>query len=502
MAPRGASIVLAMAAAVGIVTGPAASSLSPDPDVQLQLGRFLYSQGLFKESLEAFQAALAATEAGARVPARKGVVQSALRVAEFVMARAEAESLLRDAPGDSEALSLYGDALWAGGLFGEAEASYRDALSRAAKDARALNGVARALSARGRQPDALEHAMAALSLNARDPEFHHTVGNIYERLGRYDLGAESLMRFINLLPVGARDERVLLARAELRFLASFGRRRPSEIQGKAGQVYVLPVRIENDKIFVRGRVNGGSDIDFVLDTGSEMAVLTKPVAERHGVDPVTYTISAGVGNVGLRGLQLARIDRLEFGPLKLRHVPTIIKNPPLAGLPREESEAFSPLAFGLSMSVDYERKLLTMAARLPNQSRGDVQMPLWMHRLATVRGVVDSHPTAFVVDTGGQVISISRATVNALNRPEPERKIGLRVWGASGWDPDAYLMPGVALAFSDIRYSNFSVVVLNLRAPSVLLGYELGGIVGHSFLSRYKVDFDLERSELRLTRPS
>jgi hypothetical protein len=74
------------------------------------------------------------------------------------------------------------------------------------------------------------------------------------------------------------------------------------------------------------------------------------------------------------------------------------------------------------------------------------------------------------------------------------------VWGASGWDPDAYLLPGVALAFSDIKYDNFSVVVLNLRAPSVLLGYELGGIVGHQFLSRFRVSFDLDRSVLRLNR--
>jgi len=43
-------------------------------------------------------------------------------------------------------------------------------------------------------------------------------------------------------------------------------------------------------------------------------------------------------------------------------------------------------------------------------------------------------------------------------------------------------------------------VVLNLRAPSVLLGYELGGIVGHRFLSRYEVTIDLNRAELRLKK--
>jgi hypothetical protein len=45
------------------------------------------------------------------------------------------------------------------------------------------------------------------------------------------------------------------------------------------------------------------------------------------------------------------------------------------------------------------------------------------------------------------------------------------------------------------------LAVLNLRAPSVLLGYQVGGIVGHNFLSRYRVSIDVPRSEVRLERP-
>jgi hypothetical protein len=82
----------------------------------------------------------------------------------------------------------------------------------------------------------------------------------------------------------------------------------------------------------------------------------------------------------------------------------------------------------------------------------------------------------------------------------PGRRIALRVYGTSGWDRDAFLMQGLNLSFRDIEYNNFSVVVLNLRAPSVLLGFQLGGIVGHKFLSPYRVAMDLDRSELRMTR--
>ena len=74
------------------------------------------------------------------------------------------------------------------------------------------------------------------------------------------------------------------------------------------------------------------------------------------------------------------------------------------------------------------------------------------------------------------------------------------MYGSSGWDTEAFLLPGVNLAFDAIQYQNFSVIVLNLDTPSALLGFQVGGIVGHRFLSNYRVSIDLERSMLRLKK--
>ena len=139
-----------------------------------------------------------------------------------------------------------------------------------------------------------------------------------------------------------------------------------------------------------------------------------------------------------------------------------------------------------------------MAKELPEES-ADVELPMRFHRLAVVRGVVNGDPKSFVVDTGGEVISISLGTAATLTT-RPPRHIPLRVFGTSGWDRDAYLLPGVNLSFSGIDYDNFSVVVLNLHRPSALLGFQIGGIVGHDFLSNYRVSIDLKRSVLRLSR--
>jgi hypothetical protein len=154
------------------------------------------------------------------------------------------------------------------------------------------------------------------------------------------------------------------------------------------------------------------------------------------------------------------------------------------------------------MIIDYQAKMITFGKHLPPEP-STLDLPLRLHRLATVRGTVDgTHAANFVVDTGGEVISISTATATSLGRPEPARKIALKVFGSSGWDKDAFLLPGVDLAFDTIHYQNFPVVVLNLDTPSALLGFQLGGIVGHKFLSRYRVGIDLEKSVLSLKQTS
>ena len=492
--------LLTLLVAAGLVMAVDAFSPPETPEIQLQLGNLLYADGRFSEALTAYEHAVVSPEPRVRIPARIGLVQSALRVGGFQQARSEALVLRQERPSDAFALTVYGDAMWSAGLFEEAELGYAEALALQPEEARGHNGVARVLSARARYDEALEHALRAVRLEPREADYHHTLGNVYERLGRYDHAATALGSFINLLPKGLADSRAVWAASELKFLSSFGNKSPYEFASNPDQVYTLPFRLENEKIIIQGRVNGSRPHDFIVDTGAELSTISRTTGEKEGVTPITYTISAGVGEVGLRGLQLGRIDKLEFGPLKVKHVPCIIKSPALLDLPAPEGESFSPLAMGLSVHVDYARRVLTLAKRLPDDGPADVTMGLWMNRLATVRGMVgDAHPRSFVVDTGGQVISISTDTARELP-PLVLRKIALKVYGASGWDRDAYLMPGVDLAFSDIRFQKMSVVVLNLRAPSVLLGYELGGIVGHRFLSRYHVSIDLNRAELRLKK--
>jgi Flp pilus assembly protein TadD/predicted aspartyl protease len=495
---RARSLVVALALLAGtlVVRGAADS----DADLQLQLATLLYDETRYQEALQAFGQASQTEDPRIGVPARKGTVRTSLKVAEFSRARREAEALRKLAPADPEAIALYGDALWSAGLFDEADRAYREGLAQAPDSSRARFGVARSLAATSRLDQALDMALAASAIAPRDGEIHSLIGDIYERMHRFAQAANSYRNYINLLPNKERSEKAAWARAQVEFLDSFGDSSPVDIDEQdLNMLHTIPFTLVKDKIVVQARVNGGRLQDFILDTGSEETVLSRETASRERIRPVTYTLSAGVGEVGLRGLQLAKLKQLEVGTLQVRNLPILIKNPVLRGIPKREGESFSPLSIGMSMMIDYQKRLLTIGRKLPSVNV-DVRLPMRVHRLAMVRGLLNStHPTYFVVDTGGEVISISSETAQTLPA-SPFRRIPLRVWGTSGWDREAFLMPGMDLDFASIEYRNFSLVVLNLRAPSLLLGFQLGGIVGHKFLAPYRVSMDLEQSELRLEK--
>ena len=489
--------VLAVAMALPIVIDAQSAPTAARSETRIQLGDLLFGDQRFWEAIRVYDQAKEGATQEQLVRASTGLLESLLQVAEFTRALQEAEYLHEAAPQDNAALALAGDAQWAAGLFDEAEQVYRDVLVLDPESGRARHGLARSLATRSRYDEALDWAEAALEVSPDHAAFHHTLGFIYQLMHRFPEAVDAYEHYVDLLAAqNANTEKANWARAEVRFLRSFGDRPAIQI-ADPGRVHTIPFRLVRDKVIVRGRVNGRQAVDFVMDTGAEQTVLSQRVASRVGVQPVTNTISAGVGEIGLRGLQAGRIESLQIGTLEITNLPAVIKSPPLGGLPTAEADGFSPLALGLSMTIDYRLNHLLIGQELPDEP-ADIVLPLRQHRLTVVRGVINGeHPRSFVIDTGGEVISISRGTAAVLP-PMTVRQVPVRVYGTSGWDEGAYLMPGINLAFNQLQYRNFSVVVLNLHRPSALLGFHIGGIVGHKFLRDYRVTLDLKRSVMKL----
>ena len=260
----------------------------------------------------------------------------------------------------------------------------------------------------------------------------------------------------------------------------------------------MPFRVVNEKIIVKARVNRGPLMDFVLDTGSEQTVISRETAARMGIRPIVNILSAGVGDLGVRELELTRLDELEIG-IAQGAERAVDHQEPAAARPADARDG-KLLAAGAGHVGDH-RLRPAGAASWARSCRP--RRPTSSCRCACIgsrwcRGRCRADAASFILDTGGQVISISTDTASGLERGEMRqhpaegvRRVGM----GSRRVPDARRQPEL---HDKIEYKNLSVVVLNLRAPSVLLGFRLGGIVGHKFLSRYRVAINLDKSIVQL----
>src|SRR4249920_764173 len=95
-----AAVGVAVAAIAGgsllTVEGLRADVTSQSGEIQLQLGHEFFREGRFSDALDAYKRALTASVPADARAARSGVVQSALRVAEFATARTEAARLMAE----------------------------------------------------------------------------------------------------------------------------------------------------------------------------------------------------------------------------------------------------------------------------------------------------------------------------------------------------------------------------------------------------------------------
>jgi Flp pilus assembly protein TadD/predicted aspartyl protease len=475
--------------------------MSLTPDAGVKFADQLMELGRYKDAINTYRRAReGADNEPLGVRAGIGAVKGILRIAGFSAAIDESRALLRLAPNNPTAISLLGDAYWASGLFTEAEAEYARALAIDPKNARSLHGRGRSRAAQRQLDSALADVLSAVESEPEDEGYRYTLADIYEQRGQVPQAIAALEQYLDLMPEGRKSNAARWALTQLDVLKRFGSR-PTEIDG-GDEVFTVPFKVERNKMFVTGRVNNGRPMDFVVDTGADQTSLSPEVARDARVEPVNTMQIAGVGQkgVGFRDLQLGRINQLEIGSLKVKNVTCLIKSPVMAGMPSRESDGFAPLALGLSVSIDYEKKLLTMARRLPAEIY-DINLPMRMQRLPMVRAMVNrTMPASFVVDTGGDAgLFVSRSLASTLQIDPDLRKIPVNLFGHAGQDKGAFV-----LAFVDVEFAkgadakNTSVVVLNLDAPSWLIGVNIGGIMGHQFLSKYKVAIDLNRSELGL----
>src|SRR5262245_57485613 len=109
---RIATAATALVAGIALGTHADDTPQSQSIEIQLQLGDVFTAEGRYQDALEAYRNAVKVAPPDRLRQARSGLIQSALRTAEFDIAREEAEKLIAENPRLPDSQALYGDALW------------------------------------------------------------------------------------------------------------------------------------------------------------------------------------------------------------------------------------------------------------------------------------------------------------------------------------------------------------------------------------------------------
>ena len=196
LTPR--AVVLIATALVGAAALGAQSPMTvEEAAAESQRGDQFFADARYPDAYEAYHRALEAGAPDVVSHARKGKIRSAIRLARFQIARTEAETLKASAENDPEANTMFADALWGEALFDEAEAAYQDAFKQHPQWPRAQFGVARSLATHGQLNEALTVALAAYAAAPKDPEVLVLIGELYERLYRFDDAAKMLEEYVD-----------------------------------------------------------------------------------------------------------------------------------------------------------------------------------------------------------------------------------------------------------------------------------------------------------------
>lgn len=392
---------------------------------------------------------------------------------------------------DSAGLVDEGDRQLRSGLFDLAERSFRQALAHDPQSGGAHGGLARVLAARGDTAAAHGEAEIAVALLPDAAEVQFTLAAVRGRGGDTRVAAEALARYLATPAMGDAPLRRARARAYLEVLRAAGDAPLRVVPAAASRT--VPFAVVQDKVVIKASVNGRVPTDVVVDTGAEHLVLSATTVDQAGLRRLGGTIGDG-------STAMTLVDSFDVAGLTIRRVPAFVRAGPLRVVRNRSGDAFSPVALGLSAIIDYERRELTLASRLPFEP-ADVELPLYVWGLPVVVGASGGEAVSLVLDTGADASAIASGLLPRLHLAPEARRIPMRLFDAAGDRVETFLLtPGPDLVLGAIRWRQLPVLVRSWPDVQALHGFEMGGLLGHDVLRRYRVSIDLARRVVRLKR--
>ncbi|MDQ3323874.1 MAG: tetratricopeptide repeat protein, partial [Acidobacteriota bacterium] len=228
-------------------------------------------------------------------------------------------------PKNSSAFAILGTIFLGAGNFREAEASLFNSLRLNRDEAPGWAGLGMLNFYENRIPAALEQLKTAVALEPSDPDYVFSLAQIAARAEDYLLAAQAYEKFLQISPQTDAERRARI-KGLIGFLTYLGNRQSLYASAGASEA-VIPIRLVNDRPIVQLKINGEDEpLNFVLDTGSGISVLSDETARRLKIKPVARGgLARGVGGDGKFEIVYGFLRSIDIGAVKIRNVPVYIR---------------------------------------------------------------------------------------------------------------------------------------------------------------------------------
>ncbi|HLM62059.1 MAG TPA: retropepsin-like aspartic protease, partial [Pyrinomonadaceae bacterium] len=323
------------------------------------------------------------------------------------------------------------------------------------------------------------------------------------RAESYIEAAGAYKRFLQISPQTDFERRDRI-KGLINFLQFLGNRRSLYDLDGAKQT-VVPVKFVNDRPVIQIRLQKtGEPLNFVLDTGSGISVISEETAQRLKIKPVSRGgLARGIGGGGKFEIVYGFLPSIYIGDVKIKSVPIYIRK---FHAQNERVDGY----IGLSLiskfltTIDYGDATFTLvnqaSIKKETTENKTVSLPLRLTSSGFLSGEVElegmTMPLNFIVDTGASVSVISDVLASSKEISPFIKTERMRVIGAAGVTEDvpSFLLPRIS--FGTHSRQSITAVALDLNLINETSGFEQAGILGGNFLKNYRLTFDFQNSKV------
>ena len=290
----------------------------------------------------------------------------------------------------------------------------------------------------------------------------------------------------------------------IKFLHFLGTRQ--SLYSAAGEAQaVVSFNLENDRPVIKIKVNKTDEpLNFVLDTGSGISVISQETAERLKLIAVSRGGAArAIGGSGKFEIVYGFLQSVSIGDVKIRNVPIYIRK-------FHQTDEHIDGYIGLSLiskfltTLDYGNLTFSLKRNSLAENKiaenDDLSLPLRLTSSGFLSGEVRLEgietPLNFIVDTGASVSVISDAIAGTKEISPFLKDERMRVVGAAGVmeNVPSFLLPRVT--FGTHSRESLKAISLDLGLINEASGFVQAGILGGNFLKNYCLTFDFESSKV------